>query len=224
MNIEVNDIEGRAARHAALSDSVRLRIVDTLCLGDVAPVELQRDLGIASNLLAHHLAVLERAGLVTKHRSEADRRRSYLRLRDGAFDGLLPVPALTANRVVFVCTGNSARSQFAAALWSQASALPVASAGTHPADRIAPGALATARRHGLELRDTPRNLTDVAVSGDLIVTVCDAAHEELGGADRLHWSIPDPVADGHKAAFEVAFTDIAARITDLAPHLTAPAS
>jgi DNA-binding MarR family transcriptional regulator len=61
---------------------VRLQIADALRLGDIAPVELQRDLGITSNLLAHHLATLERVGFVTKHRSEANRRRSYLRLQN----------------------------------------------------------------------------------------------------------------------------------------------
>ena len=55
-------LEARAARHAALGDPVRLAIVDDLMASDRAPVELCHRLGIESNLLAHHLDVLERVG------------------------------------------------------------------------------------------------------------------------------------------------------------------
>ena len=65
----------RLARHAALADAGRLRIVDLLTLGDRSPSELQAELGMPSNLLAHHLRILEDAGLAARHRSEADRRR-----------------------------------------------------------------------------------------------------------------------------------------------------
>ncbi|MDZ7732130.1 MAG: hypothetical protein U5R31_02625 [Acidimicrobiia bacterium] len=71
-----------------------------------------------TNLLAHHLAVLERAGLVRRDTSSGDRRRRYVRLDDRALDGLAPRPSQPPpTRVVFVCTHNSARSQLAAALW-----------------------------------------------------------------------------------------------------------
>jgi len=122
----------RVQRHAALADPVRLRIVDALSLADVSPTDLQRDLGVASNLLAHHLGVLERAGLIVRRRSEADRRRTYLRLDHESLHHLLPDsrgPSLTVPRVVFVCTANTARSQLAAALWSRASDVPATSAG-----------------------------------------------------------------------------------------------
>ena len=55
-------VESRAARHAALGDPVRLAIVDELAVSDLAPVELHERIGIASNLLAHHLDVLETRG------------------------------------------------------------------------------------------------------------------------------------------------------------------
>ena len=169
----------RAAVHAALSDAARLRIVDTLSLSDASPTELQTLLGITSNLLAHHLGVLEREGLLIRHRSQADRRRSDLRLLPTALDSLLPAGVIAAPRVVFVCTANSARSQLAAALWRRSSTVPVASAGTHPAQRIAPGAVAVARRHDLRLpRTRPRRLGDVLHADDFVVTVCDNAHEE----------------------------------------------
>lgn len=175
---------------------------------------VQRELGISSAL---HLGALERAGFLTRVRSEADRRRTYLRLTPGAFDGLLPTPALAARRVVFVCTGNSARSQLAAALWRQASAVPATSAGTHPAERVEPGVIAAAERHGLNIADaTPQALDGVIEGADLVVTVCDGAHEELGAAGRVHWSVPDPMHEGTDAAFE----DIAARIGELLPRVT----
>ena len=175
------------ARYAALADPVRLRIMDLLTLGDVAPVELQAELGISSSLLAHHLNQLEHAGLLVRTRSEADRRRTYLHLAPDAFSGLIPAPGLGVRRVVFVCTGNSARSQLAAALWHDASDIPAASAGTHPADAIEPGAIAAANRHGLTLRATrPRALEDVAEADDFVVTVCDTAHEELVGTGGVH--------------------------------------
>ena len=221
MNIEETCLAGRVARYAALADPVRLRIVDLLTLGDVAPVELQGELGVSSSLLAHHLNQLEQAGLIVRTRSEADRRRTYLHLAPGALDGLTPSPMLGVRRVVFVCTGNSARSQLAAALWHGSSDIPVASAGTHPAAQIEPGAIAAADRHGLTLRArAPRALDDVLGADDFVVTVCDTAHEELGDAGCVHWSVPDPVRDGTDSAFDAAFEDIAARIQSLAPRLT----
>ncbi|WP_077489863.1 ArsR family transcriptional regulator [Sinomonas mesophila] len=211
----------RVAKHAALADAGRLRIVDLLTVGDLSPTELQAELGMPSNLLSHHLRTLEGAGLVTRHRSEGDRRRSYLRLADGALHGLVPGIGHDARRVVFVCTANSARSQLATALWSRASAIPSASAGTHPAERIAAGATAVARRHGLSLgKSSPRRLDEVLGQGDFIVTVCDNAHEELAGLGRVHWSVPDPVRRGTDEAFEHAYEDLSRRVGDLAGRLS----
>lgn len=223
MNIEgVDSFRRRVARHAALADAARLRIVDLLTLGDFSPTELQAELGMPSNLLSHHLRTLEDAGLATRSRSEADRRRSYIRLAAGALDGLVPGAEHGAHRVLFVCTHNSARSQLAAALWQQVSNIPSTSAGTHPADRIARGAIEVARRHGLDLADLPpRTLNQVAGEGDFIVTVCDKAHEELPGLGGIHWSVPDPLRPGTKEAFDKAFNDISRRINDLAPRVTA---
>lgn len=212
----------RVARHAALADAGRLRIVDLLTLGDLSPTELQSELGMPSNLLSHHLRILEEAGLVGRQRSEADRRRNYIQLLPGGLDGLMPGTEHGARRVLFVCTRNSARSQLAAALWQHASAIPAASAGTHPADRISRGALEVAGRHGLELPDTtPRLLDQVMGEGDFVVTVCDNAHEEVPGLKGVHWSIPDPVRLGTPAAFDDAFEHISHRIRDLAPRLVA---
>ena len=94
MNTEQSsDLARRAAVHAALADQARLLITDTLAEGDASPSELGALLAMPSNLLAHHLHVLEQAGIITRRRSEGDRRRSYLRLVPGALDGLGRVAA-----------------------------------------------------------------------------------------------------------------------------------
>jgi protein-tyrosine-phosphatase len=222
MDIEVNaELRRRAALHAALSDPARLAIADTLGLGDASPSELQQALGMPSNLLAHHVRVLESAGLLTRHRSEADRRRTYLRLVPEALATLAPSGGRRVGRVVFVCTRASARSQLASALWRRASSIPAVAAGTHPADRISPGAVQAAHRHGLPLpRLRPRHLDDVRDRRrDLIITVCDHAHEGLGALPDLHWSVPDPVPVGTPAAFDAALAELSRRVADLAPRL-----
>lgn len=217
MNTERTDeLERRATVHAALGDPARLRIVDLLLLGDASPSELAARLALPSNLLAHHLKVLEDAGVVSRHRSEGDRRRTYLRLTGSTSDQRGPSD-LAPERVVFVCTANSARSHLASALWRRMSAIPSISAGTHPADRIDPGAIEVAHRHGLPLpRIRPRRLDEVVAEGDLVVSVCDLAHEELGLLSQLHWSIPDPVRVGTDPAFDTAFEELANRVADLA--------
>jgi ArsR family transcriptional regulator, arsenate/arsenite/antimonite-responsive transcriptional repressor / arsenate reductase (thioredoxin) len=215
-------LESRAAVHAALADPARLQIVDTLRAGDASPSELARTLAMPSNLVAHHLNVLEAQDLVVRRRSEGDRRRTYIHLVHNALASLVPAGAYGARRVLFVCTANSARSHLAAALWRQASDVPSISAGTHPAERIDPRALAAAKRHQLPLRRVhPQRISEVEMRGDLIITVCDLAHEELGDRATLHWSIPDPVRVGNGPAFDKALEGIAQRVSQLAPHLAA---
>ncbi|QZY45420.1 MULTISPECIES: arsenate reductase/protein-tyrosine-phosphatase family protein [Mycolicibacterium] len=221
MPIETNDTEKRASKFAALADPSRLAIVDHLLLADASPSELRAVLGIQSNLLAHHLGVLKTAGIVRQTRSEADRRRTYLQLDHQALESLVPATGRKATRVLFVCTQNSARSQLAAAIWNRRSELPAASAGTHPASGVHPGAVAAARRHKLHLRPhTPRYLGDVLGPGDLVIAVCDNAHEELPvELPRLHWSVPDPVRTAQAEAFDAAVDDLTDRIEHLVPHL-----
>ncbi len=223
MNTEQDlNVVARAAVHAALADPARLQIIDTLGAGDTSPSELAAMLAMSSNLLAHHLHVLDQAGLITRRRSDGDRRRTYLQLIPGALETLTRPAARTAQRVLFVCTANSARSHLAAALWRRASPLPAASAGTHPAPHIEPGALAAARRHHLPMRRLrPRHISDVRHDGDLVITVCDLAHEELGHQATVHWSVPDPVPVGDPASFDQALTELSHRVERLAPRLAA---
>jgi ArsR family transcriptional regulator, arsenate/arsenite/antimonite-responsive transcriptional repressor / arsenate reductase (thioredoxin) len=207
-------LAGRAARHAALGDPARLAIADELSVSDRAPLELRRLLHMESNLLAHHLDVLERVGLIERSRSSGDGRRRYVHLVRGALDGLAPSNSLPSGGALFVCTANSARSQLAAALWREATGETATSAGTHPADRVHRGALAAARRAGLDLSSAAtRNFDDVGVLPPLVVTVCDQAHEELEPDDSwLHWSVPDPVPAGTKDAFDAALVELRDRI------------
>ena len=126
----------------------------------------------------------------------------------------------TPQRVLFVCTANTARSHLAAALWRQASHITAASAGTHPGTEINPQARAAAERHGITLPKTkPRALDLQRRSGDLLITVCDRAHEELGDQGWAHWSIPDPVTQGTNRAFDTALQQLSTRVHALAPQL-----
>lgn len=211
----------RASIHAALGDAGRLAIVDRLLVSDASPSEIQRLLSMPSNLVAHHLAVLQKAGVVRRIRSEGDRRRAYLRINTDTLEALVPAVAQHANRVVFVCTQNSARSQLASAIWNRRSSIPAASAGTHPAAEVHPGALAAAWRHNLPMQPrAPRHVDDVLAPGDFIVAVCDNAHEELPASlPRIHWAIPDPARTQLQDAFDRVLEELIPRINDLAQRL-----
>lgn len=222
----------RAALHAALGDSLRLAIVDELALSDRSPAELSTGLSISSSLLAHHLELLIAAGVVARTTSDGDRRRRYMQLVPEAFEGLVRLPhrSLRASRLVFVCTANSARSQFAQALWrEQRPDIPATSGGIEPADQVNPQAVDAAERAGLRLGDADPQAVPPLARGDLVVTVCDRAYEGEGaepglailqdGRRRhtsLHWAVPDPVRDGD---FDAALARVRRRVDCLARHV-----
>jgi ArsR family transcriptional regulator, arsenate/arsenite/antimonite-responsive transcriptional repressor / arsenate reductase (thioredoxin) len=230
MNVEANnDLRRRASLHAVLADEARLAIVDTLLLGDASPSELATLTGMPSNLLAHHLGVLESRGLIARRRSDGDRRRTYVQLVGDELADLGLSATTTGDRILFVCTANSARSQLAAALWRRASGVPATSAGTHPADRIDPRAVETAARHRLRLpsRRRPTSLERVLRPTDVVVCVCDQAYEELhrtaaGDHPHVHWSIADPVHIDTDDAFEHAFAEIDTRVRRLSAAIPIP--
>lgn len=217
-----SSVQRRAAGHAALGDPVRLAIVDELAASDRTPAELRAHLGIESNLLAHHLDVLEEAGLIQRTRSSGDGRRRYVHLLRPALAELSIGATALAGPALFVCTLNSARSQLAAALWQELTGADAASAGTHPAEAVHPGAVAAGERAGLDLSTAEPKTLDAVPEPALVVTVCDRAHEELPGHPGwLHWSVPDPVASGTDAAFDATVAELTERITTVASTGTA---
>lgn len=219
--------EHRARVLAALGDPTRLGVLDLLAVQDLSPDSLAAALGISGNLLAHHLNVLEANGLVRRTHSQHDRRRTYVRAVDGSRDGLLPTPgSVTAPRVVFICTHNSARSVLAEALWRGASDVPSTSAGTRPAQEVNSRARQAADRVGLSLSNhVPQHIDAVLRPGDLVISVCDGVNEELEPMTnpRVHWSIPDPTIVGTDAAFDAAIAELRHRVVRLAPRVNRPA-
>lgn len=205
----------RASVHAALGDPARLAMVDELAVSDRSPAELATRFEMPSNLLAHHLSVLEQAGLIERFPSSGDRRRRYVRLNSTPLLEL-GIPVMVPDGLVlFVCTHNSARSQLAAALWNTRTGRVASSAGTHPT-RIHPKAIAAAERAGLDLRDAEPQHIDDAPDAALTITVCDRAHEELApDPGWWHWSTPAPTEVGTAAAFDATIAHLDARIRAL---------
>ncbi|WP_344484081.1 ArsR family transcriptional regulator [Nonomuraea monospora] len=140
----------------------------------------------------------------------------------------LPQAPARRARVLFACTGNSARSPIAEALLRHRAGghVETASAGSHPRDRLHPGAVTVLREHfGLDVRDRrPRHLD--TVSGhrfDYVISLCDKVREVFpdfpGRPLRLHWSIPDP-ASADAAGLVRTAEEIDSRIHYLLPVLT----
>ena len=127
-------------------------------------------------------------------------------------------------RVLFVCTGNSARSQMAEALLGHLGAgrFEAASGGSHPADGVSRLAVETLREHGIAWENRmPKPVEDFEDEHwDVVITVCDHAREHCpvfyGAPVLAHWGMPDPteVPDeaGRRAAFRDAFAVIRRRL------------
>jgi len=132
--------------------------------------------------------------------------------------------------VLFVCTGNSARSAIAEALLRHRTAghVSVTSAGTRPKPSLHPNTVRVLREtHGIDVGDRrPRQLDSLADRAfDHVITLCDKAREACPEFPhhprRVHWSIPDPATadDAGYPAFERAAADIDTRIRHLLPVL-----
>jgi ArsR family transcriptional regulator, arsenate/arsenite/antimonite-responsive transcriptional repressor / arsenate reductase (thioredoxin) len=229
ISVPAPTLSDRATRHRALGDETRLRLVDALQVSDRSPRELAELTGVPSNLLAFHLGVLEEANLVRRTASRGDARRRYVTLVRDRLEGLDPPPPLPspAEQVLFVCTANAARSQLAASLWHARTGLPALSAGTHPAAEVHPRTVEVADERGLELSTSPpTSYRDLDAHPDLVVSVCDRAHEARPAFDAplLHWSVDDPVGGGPDA-FHRVFEELSDRIERLAralPRSTTP--
>ena len=185
--------------------------------------ELVQLIGKPQNLVSYHLAALRRAGIVRARRSLADGRDVYyradlLRCRDLLGEaGLSLHPALALApappeeverrrarpRVLFLCTGNSARSQIAEALMEHRSAgtVEARSAGSHP-KVLHPFAVRVMAERGVDIAGRPtKSVTRFARSRfDRVITLCDKVREicpEFGASRSLRTgasTIPPPPA------------------------------
>jgi len=128
-------------------------------------------------------------------------------------------------RLLFLCTGNSARSQMAEALlnWKGRGRFHAASAGSRPADRVNPHAIETLREYDIPWSGhAPRSIDGLEREPwDFVITVCDRAKEACpifpGQPILAHWGMPDPAeVAGDEAtkrkAFEAALLLLSSRI------------
>jgi protein-tyrosine-phosphatase/DNA-binding transcriptional ArsR family regulator len=223
---------------------LRWRLLSELAHSDRRVGELCELAGRRQSLVSYHLRQLRDGGLVSMRRSAADGRDTYYVLdlaRCGELlssagvalhPGLAPTPRARAKRwhgaafarILFLCTGNSARSQIAEALAEQLSggAVSAASAGSHPKP-LHPNAVRVMRERGIDLTGRrSKHLSEFAGQRfDYVISLCDRAREVCpefpGGPELIHWSIPDPAREpGSDAetrpAFERTATELCTRI------------
>lgn len=230
---------------------VRWRLLTELARNDLRVGELTGLVGRPQNAVSYHLKRLRAGGLVSTRRSSADHRDSYYHLdltrcgdllaATGAalHPGLAATPAAagrrraTAARVLFLCTGNSARSQIAEALLTHAAGdrAEAVSAGSHPKE-LHPNAVRVMREYGIDLAGRRSKHVDEFAGRrfDFVITLCDKVREICpefpGGPEPVHWSIPDPAAEGSGQASYADFRRVAAdlhtRIGFFTHRITAP--
>jgi ArsR family transcriptional regulator, arsenate/arsenite/antimonite-responsive transcriptional repressor / arsenate reductase (thioredoxin) len=203
---------------------VRWLLLSELARSDRQVRQLKALLGQPQSLVSYHLARLRASGLVAMRRSSADRRDVYYSI-DLARCGellaaagaalhpglrLIPPPAgklRAPARVLFLCTGNSARSQMAQAIIEQMApdTVTAASAGSHPRP-LHPNAIRVMNEDGVDISGRPSTHLDVFAGQrfDYVISLCDRLREVCpefpGAAEVIHWSIPDPGAGGGSAA------------------------
>ena len=131
--------------------------------------------------------------------------------------------------ILVLCTGNSARSILGEVLINDLAGdrLRAHSAGSYPAGRVNPGAIAKLRREGHGVEGLESKSWDVFAGAgappvDLVITVCDNAAGETcpiftGSPVTVHWGIPDPAIDSDDddliaAAFDRAYAQLLSRI------------
>ena len=204
---------------------LRWRLLSELARSDLRVGELSALAGERQNLVSYHLRQLRDGGLVTARRSSADGRDSYYvldlaRCREALANAGVALhpglgaeartPAVTA-RVLFLCTGNSARSQMAEALCEHLSggAIQAASAGSAPKP-LHPGAVRVMRARGIDIAGRRSKHVDefAEVRFDRVISLCDRVREVCPEA-QVHWSVPEP---GDDDAFEAVAVELETRI------------
>jgi protein-tyrosine-phosphatase/DNA-binding transcriptional ArsR family regulator len=237
-----------------IADPLRWQLLRELARSDRRVNELTMLADKPQNLVSYHLGELRKAGLVSSRRSSADGRDSYYRadldrcgrLLCTAGSTLHPGIRLTSSapvetpttegrrpRVLFLCTGNSARSQIAEALLEERSGHTVdaRSAGSHP-KVLHPNAVRVLAERGIDIsgRETKHVRRYQRSHFDHVITLCDKVREvcpEFPKHPQLaHWSMPDPSLEGDSdeatyPAFERTAEEIETRISFLLPRLTA---
>jgi ArsR family transcriptional regulator, arsenate/arsenite/antimonite-responsive transcriptional repressor / arsenate reductase (thioredoxin) len=230
---------------------LRWRLLSELARSDRTVHELTILVGEAQNLVSYHLAKLREAGLVSTRRSSADGRDAYytadltriselLTATAGALHpGLRPTPPSDGiarpdpSTVLFLCTGNSARSQMAEALVRErsAGAVRASSAGSQPKP-LHPNAIRVMReQHGIDLAGHQSKHLSVFADQhfDWVISLCDRVREVCpefpGDPETIHWSMPDPTAGHHDdessyPAFQQAAAELETRIGFLLAVLT----
>ena len=214
---------------------LRWRLLSELALGDRRVRELVALAGEPQNLVSYHLRQLRGSGLVGTRRSTFDGRDTYYHLdlarcarsltEAGAalHPGLRldPVPAAPVTgrcAVLFLCTGNSARSQVAEALARARSGgrVQAASAGSQPRP-LHPDAVRVMAARGIDLagRHSKHYRVFAGHRFDYVITLCDRVREVCpefpGHPAAVHWSIPDPAAGGEADTYP-AFERMAAEL------------
>lgn len=223
-------------------EAVRWGLLRELARSDRRVGELVAAVGQRQSLVSYHLRQLRTGGLVTARRSSADGRDTYYGLdlvRCGALltetavalhPGLRLPPAVETTvdsttvdtargRVLFLCTGNSARSQMAEALLAaRAGQVEVFSAGSRPKP-LHPNAVEVMREYGIELSGRRSKHVDEFAGQpfDYVISLCDRVREVCpefpGRPDLVHWSMPDPSGAGDTdAATYPAFRRTAAEL------------
>ncbi len=207
---------------AVAGHPVRWRLLRELARSDRTVHELTHLVGEPQNLVSYHLAKLRDAELVSAHRSSADRRDAYYTADLSGIGDLLSAsggalhpglrltrpsatePGHAPVRVVFLCTGNSARSPMAEALARVRSGgfVEARSAGSHP-QPLHPHAVRVMRdEHGIDLTGhEPTRLDELAdQSFDWVISLCDRVREVCpefpSHPETVHWSIPNPAEGG----------------------------
>jgi protein-tyrosine-phosphatase/DNA-binding transcriptional ArsR family regulator len=218
-----------AAAFATLGHPGRLavfRLLMRFAPQGVRPTEIVAALGLKQNTLSHHLADLAGAGLVTAARrgrslyyavdlDTAEALLGYLALDVGRARPDLLAPLLATQKdpamrdtdfdVLFICSGNSARSIFGEVLLRDLGKgkFQAFSAGTRPNTELNPFALEILKRNGHDVSTLrSKHISEFqgpgAIVMDFVFTVCDtAAAEECppwpGQPITGHWGLPDPV-------------------------------
>ena len=213
---------------------LRWRLLGELARSDLRVGELCELAGERQSLVSYHLRRLRDGGVVSARRSLADGRDTYYVLELARCDELLAGvgaslhPGLTRSAparparadVLFLCTGNSARSQMAEALAAHRSdgAVRAASAGSHPKP-LRPEAIAVMRERGIDIAGARSKHVDELAGRrfDIVITLCDRVREvcpELPGEPRaIHWSVRDPAReDDGLRAFERTAAELETRI------------